>query len=105
MSGAWGLDHEGETDRSSASRPTSNGPQLPGLLAGRKKIAFGGTAGADPGTHTHTVNAKTGGDLHTLTSCAGFGEGCFNDMPVWEPDGTKTTFIHADDWDVVADAL
>ena len=55
-----------------------------------KTIAFGGTAGADPGTQIHTVNAKTGGDLHTLTSCAGFGEGCFNDLPVWSPDGTKT---------------
>ncbi len=66
-----------------------------------KTIVFGGNEGADPITQIHTVNAKTGGGLHTLTSCAGFGEGCFNDLPVWSPDGTKIAFIHADDYDVV----
>ena len=68
-----------------------------------KTIVFGGNEGADPITQIHTVNAKTGGDLHTLTSCAGFGEGCFNDLPVWSPDGTKIAFIHADDFDFAAD--
>ena len=55
-------------------------------------------------TTIYTVNAKTGGDLHALTSCAGYGEGCFNDLPVWSPDGTKIAFIHADDFDFDADA-
>ena len=61
------------------------------------KIAFGGTEGTDSNNEIHTVDARTGDGLETLTSCASFGPGCFNDTPVWSPDGTKIAFIHADD--------
>ena len=61
-----------------------------------KTIAFGGTEGADEHTEIYAVDAKTGGGLHALTSCAGLADGCFNDLPVWSPDGTRIAFMHGD---------
>ena len=68
-----------------------------------KTIIFGGTEGADEHTEIYAVDAKTGAGLQALTSCAGFVRGCFNDLPVWSPDGTKIAFMHGDDYDAVQD--
>lgn len=63
------------------------------------KIAFDGDQGSDPNDEIYVVNALTGGGLTALTSCAGYGAGCFNDYPAYSPDGKKIVFIHADDTD------
>jgi Tol biopolymer transport system component len=71
-----------------------------------KTIAFGGTEGADEHNEIYAVDAKTGGGLHALTSCAGLEDGCFNDLPVWSPDGTRIAFMHGvydPDLDAVVD--
>ena len=60
-------------------------------------IAFGGTEGSDATDQIYVVSAKDGTGPRALTSCAGFGPGCFNDTPAWSPDGTKIVFSHADD--------
>ena len=70
---------------------------FPDFSPNGSKIAFGGAEGDDPHDEIYVVNARTGGGLHALTSCAGFGDGCFNDTPVWSPDGKKIVFTHADD--------
>jgi TolB protein len=70
---------------------------FPDFSPDASKIAFGGTEGTDPNGEIYTVNAQTGGSLHALTSCAGLPAGCFNDLPVWSPDGTKIAFLHAND--------
>ena len=64
-----------------------------------RKIVFDGDQGSDPHDEIYVVNARTGGGLTALTSCAGYGDGCFNDYPAYSPDGTKIVFIHADDAD------
>jgi TolB protein len=63
------------------------------------RIAFSGGEGTDPNDEIYTVDAASGGGLAALTSCAGFGPGCFNDYPAYSPDGTTIAFIHADDRD------
>jgi TolB protein len=68
-----------------------------------RKVIFGGTEGADEHTEIYVVDAHDGSGLQALTSCAGFGPGCFNDTPAWSPDGTKIVFIHGDDYDQVED--
>ena len=70
---------------------------FPDFSPDASKIAFAGSEGNDPNGEIYVVNARTGGSLHALTSCASFAPGCFNDLPVWSPDGTKIAFIHADD--------
>ena len=57
-------------------------------------IVFGGVEGTDGHTEIYAVDAKTGGGLHALTSCVGLADGCFNDLPVWSPDGTRIAFMH-----------
>jgi TolB protein len=70
---------------------------FPDFSPDASKIAFGGTEGTDPNGEIYTVDAHTGGSLHALTSCAALPAGCFNDLPVWSPDGTKIAFLHAND--------
>ena len=70
---------------------------FPDFSPDASKIAFAGTEGDDPNGEIYVVDARTGGSLHALTSCVSFPAGCFNDLPVWSPDGTKIAFIHADD--------
>src|SRR4029079_15186623 len=41
-----------------------------------KKIVFGGTENGAENTTIYTIDAKTGGDLHALTSCVGFDPNC-----------------------------
>ena len=53
----------------------------------------------------YAVNAKTGGGLHALTSCAGLADGCFNDLPLWSPDGTRIAFMHWHTHDPILDAV
>jgi Tol biopolymer transport system component len=64
----------------------------------------GGTEGSDEHTEIYAVDAKTGGDLHALTSCVGLADGCFNDLPVWSPDGTRIAYMHGV-YDPIADAV
>ena len=54
-----------------------------------RKIVFDGDQGSDPHDEIYVVNARTGGGLTALTSCAGYGDGCFNDFPAYSPDGTE----------------
>jgi len=77
---------------------------FPDFSPNGKKIVFGGVEGTDEHTEIYVVDARNGDGLRALTSCAGFGDGCFNDTPAWSPDGSKVVFIHADDYDEVADA-
>ena len=70
---------------------------FPDFSPDASKIAFAGTEGEDPNGEIYTVNARTGGSLHALTSCATIAPACINDLPLRSPDRTKIAFIHADD--------
>jgi Tol biopolymer transport system component len=70
---------------------------FPDYSPDKSRIAFGGTEGTDPNGEIYVVNAHTGRGLRALTSCAAFGPGCYNDTPVWSPDGTKIAYLHGDD--------
>lgn len=63
------------------------------------RLAFGGHGSGTTSDEIYVVDAADGSGAKALTSCAGFGPGCFNDYPAWSPDGTKIAFIHADDTD------
>jgi Tol biopolymer transport system component len=78
---------------------------FPDFSPNGSKIAFSGNEGSDPNGEIYVVNARTGGGLRALTSCAAFGPGCHNDTPAWSPDGTKIVFSHTDDMTVDEDNI
>ena len=73
--------------------------RLPRLQPRRPEDRVRRPQGSDPYDEIYVVNAANGGGLTALTSCAGYGAGCFNDYPAWSPDGRQIVFIHADDSD------
>jgi TolB protein len=77
---------------------------FPDFSPNGKTIIFGGTEGTDEHNEIYSVDAKTGGGLHALTNCVGLADGCFNDLPVWSPDGTKIAFMHGT-YDPIADEV
>jgi Tol biopolymer transport system component len=69
------------------------------------KIAFLGQIGADPSDQVYVVNSADGSGLTQLTTCPVPDGFCFNDYPVWSPDGTKIAFIHGEQFDVDGNPL
>ena len=72
---------------------------FPAVSPDGTKIAFGGNEGSDASLEIYVVDAKTGGGLKALTSCAGGKPGCANVYPSWSPDGKKLVYTHQDDGD------
>ncbi len=54
-----------------------------------------GSGRLDSHSEIYVVDARNGEGLRALTSCAGLADGCYNDLPVWSPDGSRIVFIHA----------
>ena len=70
------------TAATSTPSPTSAAiATFPDYSPDGRKIVFDGDQGSDPNDEIYVVNARTGGGLTALTSCAGYGAGCFNDYP------------------------
>jgi Tol biopolymer transport system component len=99
----WEMDKLGGNQH--AVTDTGGFATFPDYSPDGRKIVFDGDQGSDPHDEIYTVNARTGGGLTALTSCAGYGDGCFNDFPAYSPDGTKIAFIHADDVDADGNAV
>ncbi len=99
----WAMDKNGHGQH--AVTNTGGFATFPDFSPDGRKIVFDGDEGADANDEIYVVNARTGGGLAALTSCAGYGDGCFNDYPAYSPDGTKIVFIHADDTDADGNAV
>jgi Tol biopolymer transport system component len=93
----WAMDKNGGNQHAVTS--LGGFATFPDYSPDGRRIVFGGAEGSDPNDEIYVVDARTGGGLAALTSCAGFGVGCFNDYPAYSPDGRKIAFIHADDAD------
>ena len=92
----WAMDKNGHGQH--AVTNTGGYAVFPDWSPDGRKIAFDGFQGSDPNDEIYVVNAN-GGGLTALTSCAGYGAGCFNSYPAWSPDGRRIVFIHEDDSD------
>jgi len=69
------------------------------------KIAFVSQLATDSSDQVFVVNAANGGGLTQLTSCPVVDGFCFNDYPVWSPDGKKIAFIHGERFDADGNPL
>ena len=69
------------------------------------KIAFVSQLATDPSDQVYVVNAANGGGLTQLTSCPVVDGFCFNDYPVWSPDGKKIAYIHGEQFDADGNPL
>ena len=69
------------------------------------RIAFVGQIGTDPSDQVYVVNASNGGGLVQLTTCPVVDGFCFNDYPVWSPDGKKIAYIHGEQFDADGNPL
>ena len=69
------------------------------------KIAFVSQLATDSSDQVYVVNAANGGGLTQLTSCPVVDGFCFNDYPVWSPDGKKIAFIHGERFDADGNPL
>ncbi len=94
----WTMNRKGEDQRQLTHLGGS--AIFPDYSPDGTKVAFGGREPVTTSDEIYVVDAATGGNLTALTSCVGFGPGCFNEFPAWSPAGTQLVFIHADDRDV-----
>jgi TolB protein len=92
----WAMDKNGHGQHAVTS--TGGYAEFPDWSPDGRKLAFDGNQGSDPFDEIYVVNAN-GTGLTALTSCAGYGAGCFNSYPAWSPDGRRIVFVHADDID------
>jgi TolB protein len=99
----WAMDKNGHGQH--AVTNTGGYAEFPDWSPNGRKIAFDGVQGNNPFNEIYVVNAANGGGMTALTSCAGYGPGCFNGFPAWSPDGAKIVFIHADDIDADGNAI
>jgi TolB protein len=99
----WAMDKNGGGQH--AVTNTGGYAEFPDYSPDGRKIVFDGNEGSDPNGEIYLVRASDGGGLTALTSCAGFGLGCFNSYASWSPDGRRIVFIHADDTDVDGNAI
>jgi len=69
------------------------------------KIAFVSQLATDSSDQVYVVNAANGGGLTQLTTCPVVDGFCFNDYPVWSPDGKKIAYIHGERFDADGNPL
>ena len=79
----WAMDENGGNQH--AVTNAGGFATFPDFSPDGRKIAFDGDQGSDPHDEIYTVNARTGGGLTALTSCAGYGDGCSTTIPRIRP--------------------
>src|SRR5207247_7915425 len=63
------------------------------------KIAFSGVIGSGTNDQIYVTDSATGTAAVQLTDCPAAQPDCFNDNPVWSPDGTTIAYTHGDGFD------
>jgi Tol biopolymer transport system component len=89
----WTMSAKGADQRQLTSLAGS--ATFPDFSPDGSTVAFGGHDATATSDEIYVVPAS-GGSPQALTTCSDIGPSCFNDYPVWSPDGTKIAFIHAD---------